>query len=426
MPSEYPMILWTVIGVGVLTYFVYLLISPHNFLTAAIVLFWLVIVEPAPCDVIAGLGALAWFVHSAAIKRAPAGFSFAEALILLFALVSGATILLGPAAPHKVNMVRFVSITIYLVFLSVVVSQMVDGFGSLRRVLGIYLIPCVITSCVLILGFCLERLQVDLFGLKEILVLEGRPRGFFKDPNVAGPFLILGGLFCLAKTIYGEGKSVRRYVFLLGLFLLGILLTLSRAALGAFALGVFYVLVMSKRLFTFRVLGRAIAAVLIAGALLCYFVGVDDVTGRIVDRTYGIKDRVERLTYGLNSVKGHVLIGVGMRLKPDRVPHDSYLFVLTQSGVVGFVLLWGPLCYIVFNLVRMSSMPSGAAEKAVFLALAGSMLAHLLIGTVVCILHWRHFWLLVGLSVAALRTLDRRSFEMSGGEPISEQGKGLA
>jgi hypothetical protein len=109
-----------------------------------------------------------------------------------------------------------------------------------------------------------------------------------------------------------------------------------------------------------------------------------------------------------------------MRLKPDRVPHDSYFFVLTQSGVVGFVLLWGPMFYIVFNLVRMSNMPSGAAEKAVFLALTGSMLAHLLIGTVVCILHWRHFWLLVGLSIAALRTL-----EMSGGGPISEQGKGL-
>jgi hypothetical protein len=409
MPSEYPMILWIVIGAGVLAYFVYLLISPHNFLAGAIALFWLVIVEPAPCDVLAGLGALAWFVHSAITKRAPAGLSFAEALILLFALVNGATILLGPGAPPEVNMVRFVSITIYLVFFSVLVSQMVDGFGSLRRVLGIYLIPCVITACVLMLGFCLERLQVDLLGLKDVLVLEGRPRGFFKDPNVAGPSLILGGLFCLAKAIYGERKRVRRYVFLLGLFFLGILLTLSRAALGAFALGVSYVLVMSGRLFTFRVLGRAIAAMLIAGAVLWYFVGVDDVTGRIVDRTYGLEDRVQRITYGLNSLSHHVLIGVGMLLEPERVPHDSYFFVLVQSGVVGFVLLWGPLCYIFLNLVRMSRMPSDAAEKAVFLALAGSMLAHLLIGTVVYILHWRHFWLLVGLSVAALRTFGRRS-----------------
>lgn len=415
MPSEYSMVLWTaIIGIWVLAYFVYLLRSPHNFLTAAIALFWLVIVEPAPCDVLAGLGALAWFVHSTAIKRAPAGLSFAEAFILLFALANGATILLCPGAPDKVNIVHFVSTTIYLVFFSVVVSQMVDGFGSLRRVLGIYLIPCVITACVLMLGFCLVRLQVDLLGLKDVLVLEGRPRGVFKDPNVAGPSLILGGLFCLAKAIYGEGKRVWRYVFLLGLLFLGILLTLSRAALGAFALGVFYVLVMSGRLFTFRVLGRAIAAVLIAGAVLWYFVGVDDVTGRIVDPNYGIKDRVQRITYGLNSLSDHVLIGVGMRLEPDRVPHDSYFFVLVQSGVAGFVLLWGPLCYIVFNLVKMSRMTSDAAEKVVFLALAGSMLAHLLIGTVIYILHWRHFWLLVGLSVAALRTLDRRSSDERG------------
>jgi O-antigen ligase len=118
---------------------------------------------------------------------------------------------------------------------------------------------------------------------------------------------------------------------------------------------------------------------------------------------------VQRITYGLNSLSHHVLIGVGMLLEPERVPHDSYFFVLVQSGVVGFVLLWGPLCYIFLNLVRMSRMPSDAAEKAVFLALAGSMLAHLLIGTVVYILHWRHFWLLVGLSVAALRTFGRRS-----------------
>lgn len=408
MPGEYPMILWAAAGAGAFAYFVYLLRSPHNFLTAAIALFWLVIVEPAPCDILAGLGALAWFVHSAVIKRAPAGLSLAEALILLFVLVNGVTILLNPEAPSGVNRFRFVSITIYLVFFSVVVSQIVDVVGSLKRILEIYLIPCVITACALMLGFCLEKLQMDVFGLKDILVFEMRPRGFFKDPNVAGPSLILGGLFCLAEAIYGQRKHARRYVFLLGLLFLGILLTLSRAALGAFALGVFYVLVRSGRLFTFRVLGRAIAAGLIVGSVLWYFVGVDDVTGRIVDRSYGIEDRVKLIENGLQSLSGKIFVGVGMMLPPDRQPHDSYFFILVQSGVIGFVLLWGPLCYIVFNLVRMSRMSSGAAEKAVFLVLAGSMLAHLLIGTVIYILHWRHFWLLVGLSVAALRALDRR------------------
>jgi hypothetical protein len=409
MLSEIPVIVWVAIVAVVIAYFVYLVKSPNHFLTGAIVLFWLVIVEPAPCDVFAGLGALAWFFHSAAIRKAPPGLSLAEALILLFALVNGATILLGPADSPKVDVFRFVSITLYLVIFSVVVSQVVDGFDSLRRVTGIYLIPCLITAWVLMLGFCLEILQFDLFGLKDVIVLEMRPRGFFKDPNVAGPSLILGGLFCLAKVVYGEGKRFSWHVFFLGLFSGGILVTMSRAAIGSFALGAVFVMVMSGKLFTFRLLGRAVAAVLIAVAVLWYFVGVDDVTGRIVDRTFGIDSRVQRINYGLDILSGHALIGVGMGLNLDKAPHDSYFFVLAQSGVVGFVLLWGPLCCIVLNLVRMSRVPGGTAEKAVLLALTGSMLAHLLIGTVVYILHWRHFWLLVGLSVAALRAVDRSS-----------------
>jgi len=50
-------------------YFLYVLKSGHSPLAAAIALFWLVILEPAPCDILAGLGALAWFVRCVAVKE---------------------------------------------------------------------------------------------------------------------------------------------------------------------------------------------------------------------------------------------------------------------------------------------------------------------------------------------------------------------
>ena len=412
--SEDPIILWSAAGVGALAYFGYLLKSAHNPLIAAIALLWLVILEPAPCDILAGLGALAWFVRCAAVKRVPLGLSFAEALLVLFALVNGATILFGEKPPSEVDMVFHVLITVYLVLFSVIVSQVLGSFDSLRRVLGIYFIPCVITSCVLILGFCFEKLHVDLFGLKDIIVLEMRPRGFFKDPNVAGPSLILGGLYCLTKIVYGEGKQSKMYAVLLGLFFVGILLTFSRGALMSFVVGAFCVLMMSGKFLSARVFGRVITALVIGGAVLWYVVGVDNVTGRIVDRNFGVDDRFQRIEYGLENMSENVFLGVGMMLEPDRVPHDSYFFILVQSGVVGFVLLWGPIFYIVSNLVRMSRTGRTTGEKAVLLALAGCMVAHLLIGTAVYILHWRHFWLLVGMSVAALRGLDRGSADLHG------------
>jgi hypothetical protein len=412
--SEDPIMVWSAAGVGALAYFGYLLKSAHNPLTAAIALMWLVILEPAPCDILAGLGALAWFVHCAAIKRVPVGLSFSEALLVLFALVNGVTILLGPKPPSEVDMVRHVSITAYLVLFSVIVSRVAGSLDSLRRVLGIYLIPCVITSCVLILGLCFEKLHVDFFGLKDVIVLEMRPRGFFKDPNVAGPSLILGGLYCLTKIVYGEGKQSRMYAVLLALFFVGILLTFSRGALFSFVIGIFCVLVMSGRFFSARVFGRVIAALVLGAAVLWYVVSVDNVTGRIVDGTYGVDDRMKRIEYGLENMSDNILIGVGMMLDPDKAPHDSYFFILVQSGIVGFVLLWGPLFYISLHLVRMSRMDRSSGEKALLLALAGCMVAHLLIGTVVYILHWRHFWLLVGMSVAALRGLDRGSADVQG------------
>jgi hypothetical protein len=145
---------------------------------------------------------------------------------------------------------------------------------------------------------------------------------------------------------------------------------------------------------------------------LWYVVGVDNVTGRIVDRNFGVDDRLQRIESGVEYISENVFMGVGMMLEPDRTPHDSYFFVLVQSGVVGFVLLWGPIFYIVFNLFRKSRMGRTTGEKTVLVTLASCMVAHLLIGTAVYILHWRHFWLLVGMSVAALRGLDRGSADV--------------
>jgi hypothetical protein len=412
MHSEYPIVVWTAVSAGALAYFLYALISGRSPLSFAIALFWLVIIEPAPCDILAGLGALAWFVHCAALKRVPVGLSFAEALFVLFALVNAATILLGPKPFSEVDVVLHVLITAYLVAFCLIVSQVLDSSESLKRVLKIYFIPCVITCCALILGFCFQKLHVDLFGLKDIIVLEGRPRGFFKDPNVAGPSLILGGLYCLTKIVYGEGKQSRMYAVFLGLFFVGILLTFSRGALVSFVVGAFCVLMMSGKFFSARVFGRVVTALVIGGAVLWYVVGVDKVTGRIVDRNFGVDDRLQRIESGVEYISENVFMGVGMMLEPDRTPHDSYFFVLVQSGVVGFVLLWGPIFYIVFNLFRKSRMGRTTGEKTVLVTLASCMVAHLLIGTAVYILHWRHFWLLVGMSVAALRGLDRGSADV--------------
>jgi O-antigen ligase len=123
---------------------------------------------------------------------------------------------------------------------------------------------------------------------------------------------------------------------------------------------------------------------------------------RIVDTQFGVRDRLERIERGVKAFKQSPLLGTGMELALDRAPHDSYFLLLQQVGLIGFICFSLPLVYLIWKLLTNSILCKNENEKIIYLSLAATLFSHLVIGSVINFIHWRHLWYLIGLSMAAV------------------------
>ena len=114
--------------------------------------------------------------------------------------------------------------TTALFFAMVMSEDTTDRLDQLSR--G-YVFGAVITSLAGIIGY------FHLVpGAYDLLTLYGRARGFFKDPNVLGAFLILPALLALQCILLDRFAKAARATVVFGIIALAILLSFSRAAWG--------------------------------------------------------------------------------------------------------------------------------------------------------------------------------------------------
>ncbi len=306
---------------------------------------------------------------------------------------------------------RFFGISLYLVIFFFLISRLSYSYDLIQKQLNLYFIPCVINSFVLLVSYFAIVKNIDMGFLQDILIKDVRPRGFFKDANVAGPFLIPAAIYSLASLLNKKNKSNFVLVLLFLFSVIGVFATLSRAALVSLLFSIFLVLLFSinTKVFNIKKFLKIVFLPLICFSLFfifLFYVPQSKVISRLYDTKFGVEGRIQKIERGIQTFKESPIIGTGMQLGMDKAPHDTFFILLTQTGIMGTIFFWLPIIYIGSKLIINSTNHLYANNKVILLTLGVSLLSHTIFATVIFFLHWRHFWYMAGLATAALRLTD--------------------
>lgn len=381
-------------------------------------LLWGVRVEPAPCDLLF-IGA--WVMN---LLQGKLRWLRSLALHLLLAFVF-LNILQIPVSASLNRGAWFAGATLYVISLAFLFSTITES-KQWHETRNAFLLAVWITAVIVLILALLGFLGWN--GHIADLYYAGRPRGFFKDPNVAGPFVAVGTLFALSRLLFLRKRLMSFDGFLLLTSLLAVISTFSRGALLNLAAGVAVLWFISVR--ARKGLKFALALAIVAGisaVALPYLAEVFGQSFRFHGLTsYDIYGRFAAWRAGLLLAKDYPWgIGPGqfeifapkyqlelfsqVTITPSA--HNTYLRVLVENGVTGlgvFLLALGS-----FFLSLMRNVGIAVKEGNRGLLADGAWLASALVGImvesfVIDTLHWRHFWILVGFAVAYGRLTRER------------------
>ncbi|MCZ8099723.1 MAG: hypothetical protein O9972_17615 [Burkholderiales bacterium] len=304
--------------------------------------------------------------------------------------------------------VMFVAISFYLgvtaIFIALAMQE--DTSGRLRALEAGYILAALLASLAAMIGF------FDIAGLGDRLTrYDGtRASGTFKDPNVLGPFLVLPAVFIVQRLLTGATKRFLLGTAMLGFVTVGLLLTFSRGAWGVFALATLMVVGlnfivsrtgrMRARIVFFMALG--VAAMIAALAIALSFDKVSEMlearasfsqsydsgeTGR-----FGLQKR--SIPILLESPNGMGPLQFGRIMGAD--PHNVYINGFAAYGWLGG---WAYLALIATTLVvGWRGVFQRTPWQPWFIPIWATLFPHIVQGLQIDSDHWRHFWLLLGLT----------------------------
>ena len=236
---------------------------------------------------------------------------------------------------------------------------------------------------------------------------------FFQDPNVYSPFLCFG--FALALTLFWERKTVLIGFAVATPILLGILLSFSRAGwLNLFViLLVFMVFVLTKQKnvqIKRRMTVMAVSAVglaVLTFPILVEYLGIAEIL-EIRTRVQGYDaERFAAQDLAITeAVKRPLGVGPGHYIGRHHFPesdfaldaHNVYLKVLIERGWLGFLTFMGFIACA--GLMAMKAIKEFPARSRYTIALLAALVGLLANSYFISSLHWRHFYVLLGLILA--------------------------
>lgn len=268
----------------------------------------------------------------------------------------------------------------------------------------------------LLLPFAEERVleSVGRYAAQSAVIV--RQAAYFKDPNVAGAFSVVGLVYFGVRTTRGHGRLPRRGIARAACLLAaaaclgGIFATLSRGAVISAGCALVWLMVRPGGTTTWQTM--LTRAMLVTGALLIGALAIGAATGeqRFTQlRTDYDQERFANWLTGLSVSGAHPLgIGGGMYEQLSRAfgnssglsVHSTYIRTLAENGVLGLAAV-GALIAAVLRASRRRAAPLERLWPSA--ALAGIVAE----AAIIDVLHWRHFWILLGLTVASLSDLSR-------------------
>jgi UDP-N-acetylmuramyl pentapeptide phosphotransferase/UDP-N-acetylglucosamine-1-phosphate transferase/O-antigen ligase len=186
----------------------------------------LTFIEPAPFELIAIPLILASWIRQV-LSRSRAFTPLSAALVLLLTLFSLLQLVPLGAARNLLHAAQYAAVTVLLIMIGIHLGRLF-GTGDIRfRVFARCYCLVALLSAVVAIG---SLYFAETRGAPEWLLFAGRPKAFFKDPNVLGPYLVPAVLAFLYKAAQTRSLPKLIYVACALLCALGVIATASRGA----------------------------------------------------------------------------------------------------------------------------------------------------------------------------------------------------
>lgn len=359
-----------------------------------------VINEPAPYDLVVVTVIFCWLFIGLRLRK-----SFTPLVVLMMFYMTGGVLALSQVTVLDQKPVMYMAISGFLaatsIFFASIVAERPERLATIRNA---YLAAAGIAALAAVIGY------FHLLPGTDFFTLYGRARGTFEDPNVLGPFLVLAAVFLIRDILVRPLSVASVLVPLLLVIVAAVFLTFSRASWGlAFvsASGIAMLVFIDQRnpvrrarLIALGVFGTAVIAVLLAASLSVESIS-ELFTARaklVQEYDYGRLGRFARHALGFQIATENPLgIGpyeFGRIFRED--PHNIYLKGFLAYGWIGG-LSYLMLCawtFVRLFPINFQPRPWQPVTQCVTAVFAG----HLLIGLVIDTDHWRHMYLLFGLS----------------------------
>ncbi|MCP4184903.1 MAG: hypothetical protein GY761_16550 [Hyphomicrobiales bacterium] len=355
-------------------------------------------IEPAPYELIFALLLAIWFHAGLKISR-----TILPLLLCLF-LFSAGGILSTSQSPDIVVGLRYVAITFFLSLTSILFAAVIaDDMGRMRLIFRAYVLAAVCTSILGIIGY------FDALPGFEIFTRYSRAMGAFKDPNVFGPFLVAPILYLIYGLLTRSITTAPIRLLLLTILLTGIFLAFSRGAWGVMVVStlmMYMILFLNEqnakqrlKYLMLGVFGFALVVILLTVALQ-----FEAVSSLFSERARAIQSyddhrigRFARHATGFNWAVDTPL-GLGP-LEFGKIlyeeTHNIWLKALMGYSWLGFAALLTLVLWTIIGGFRMLFRPR--PWQPYFIISYCVFIGHILLGWVIDIDHWRHFFLLIGI-----------------------------
>jgi hypothetical protein len=386
-----------------------------------------VFIEPSPYEIVAlgGMGLIA-------LAGLPLQRALMPLMLMLIVLNIGYAIAVVQVADQS-KPVTWVLISIFLsltaVFYAAVLST--NTQARLDALLRGYLAAAVIAAAAGIAGYFHL-----LGGLSDALVLYGRARGTFNDPNVLGAFLVLPGALLFQRMLTGRATAVLGSGLLLSVLLVALLLTFSRAAWGQFAFVALVIMALALgtaeaattrvRIIVLAIGGAVVGVIALAALLSIPQVGDLFAERATLDQSYDI---------GHFGRFGRYLLGVELSLeRPFGIgplqfssyfgedPHNSFLNAFMSGGwLAGFAYLTLTAITLTHATRFLSAeTPWRSRYQLIYAAYVGVAVE----SAIIDIDHWRHYFLILGALWGMMAASATRSIPLLQGEVDRQRRSG--
>jgi O-antigen ligase len=358
-----------------------------------------VIREPAPYELYMVALIAIWFLFGLKISA-----NSAILLTLLVIFNIGGMLSLTTMNELGADPPLYMAISLFLglsaVFFAAVIED--DG-GRLPTIFTAYLFGALITALIGILGY------FDAIPSAEIFTRYGRAMGVFQDPNVFGPFLVLPCCFLVHQILTGKLTALPFRLIALLILTLGVFLSFSRAAWGlyTFCMGLLIFLMLLKersQLFRLRIFLLGMIGFLLISLALVIALQFEQVSELFFARAQLVQD------YDSAQFGRFARYGLGFELaleKPLGIgpvvfgtiygedTHNIWLKALLDYGWLGFAAF---LTLTIWTLIAgFKCLLRDRPWQPYLVCIYTVFLGHILIGAVIDIDHWRHFYILLGV-----------------------------